>query len=876
MASPTLAVRVGILAAVIFGAVATVALVLATLFFIGLTAISPASLAIGVLILITIGAATALALAFAASAIAIGLLAFAVFVVVALVVAPQVGIAAVILFLVVMALALALAGNPLNIPFGLLLLALLLFPFFALGAGILGMGGALVVLSVLGFIALGFAVAWLIFRMHAMPLGLLGLGGLRRMPAVPLASVQDFVEAAIRLKGKEAQRQKPIDALTTVFTLGAGTRRERTANGHTFLFADSEAKQYSLDKPDQFTMGWTTMTQIDQRAAPLAAQFEDALTTAAAGTAAFWPNISRYWNPFGILPITLVTQTDIPRFTALLGRHWDSNVMGPLIQGGSLFVIDMTIFAAMDPPSVQMPRFTPATLAFLVFDKSTPLMPTFTPILIRVSDGSNTQVYRNVPTGLVTNNSWLYALQALKASTTCWGIWLGHVYRYHMVTAAMQMTMYQRLSSRHSVRQVLGLQSKHLIGFDSVLLFDWSFPPPTSCGTSIQFLQLTDAFAAGRNFFADDPETALAALNLPKDDFSNPLFSFADINLPAFAARLNAARTATPITDPVSVSVLASLSIATDGLLAAYGGGEDPALQTALVNDLNALIRGGPLTALVTGAGVALSVDTSTERAAAMPRTIRLNRMLLQDAYPAELWIMQWNLYPIAHYVVSIYRAAARYVGAVVASLYPSVASIAADAQLRRWMQASATQGNVQGLPVPLTTPAQLAAVLTSLIYRITAHGLARLAPVGNPGLTWVGNFPPCLEDSRLPDPLDPTGTGATPAADLTREQLLAFMPKTGTIGEMISFIFSFGFTDPFEPLIPVESANTTGGPDMELHPFIGLPVACDTALQIYRSEITGFIRYFVADANVLNQPAQMNFSATAAAIHQWEMNIEQ
>jgi len=37
--------------------------------------------------------------------------------------------------------------------------------------------------------------------------------------------------------------------------------------------------------------------------------------------------------------------------------------------------------------------------------------------------------------------AWLYALQAAKTSVTVYGIWLGHVYHWHLVTAAMQMTM---------------------------------------------------------------------------------------------------------------------------------------------------------------------------------------------------------------------------------------------------------------------------------------------------------------------------------------------------------------------------------------------------------------------------------------------------
>ena len=129
----------------------------------------------------------------------------------------------------------------------------------------------------------------------------------------------------------------------------------------------------------------------------------------------------------------------------------------------------------------------------------------------------------------VTTSTWLYALQAVKTSVTVWGIWLGHVYRLHMVTAAMQMTMFQRLPPVHPVRQVLGRQSEYLIPFDVILLIDWSIGPPTSIATSIEFLKLIDTFAAGRTFFEDDPQATLDALGLLKTDFSNPLFSMSEI-----------------------------------------------------------------------------------------------------------------------------------------------------------------------------------------------------------------------------------------------------------------------------------------------------------------------------------------------------------
>jgi hypothetical protein len=941
MAAPTLAFRVGILAGIVFGAVALIAVALAVIFFIGLASIPPPALAIGVLVFISLLAAIPLAIVFGAGALIVVVISLVLFLVVAFVAWPAAAVVAVLLFLVLLMLVRLAIGTPGVVPFSVLLLVLFLIPIGALLGGVLGPSGSLIVIAVLGYIALGIFVLWLLLNVQRMPIELLGLGGLRHMPGIPLASLPDFIEAAIRLKGKEAQRQIPIDAMTNRFELGAGTPHARTDDAKTFLFGgsardDAQAKQYSLDLPSQYAMGWTTFERVDARAAALAPEFEMAFFDPDVAGYEWWKNITRYWGPFGIVPMRRVATSELAGFKATIGPAWNDTAMGALANSGGLYVLDMTIFAKMDPTNESVPRFTPATLAFFsltttapplmrsgmpppaptppVPPPATPLIPPtpaplpepwFAPLLVQVSDGANgnTQTFTSAGAGPGTMNGWLYALQALKVSTTVWGIWCGHVYRYHIVTTAMQMTMFQRLPLLHPVRQVLGLQSKYTIGFDTVLLVDWSFPPPTSCGTSIQFLQLINEFAKGRVFNDDDPEVALAALGLPRATFSDPRFLFADVNLPGLAARLNAARTPptppTPV-DSAAVFLLGLLPLSNAGLATYVAGSENAPLQTLVVADLNALVAGPDLTATITAfPGFTASPDTTAAIAAlatanaavpaSAPAVIRaltdtVNRMLLQDAFAPDLWIMQWNLYPIARYVVSIYRIAQRYVGAVVAACYPNAAVLAADVEVHRWMEASgaALEGNIAGLPwpspvitpPPFMTPVELANVLTSLIYRITAHGMARLAPVGNPGLTWIGNFPPCLQDSRIPDPANPAGT--TPASDLTLAQLLAFMPRTGAMGEMIAFIFSFGFTDTFEPLIPVESANTTGLPDAELHPFVGLPPACDAALQAFRAEMIAFMRFFLADMNRLNSPAMMNFSATSSAIHHWEMNIEQ
>jgi len=200
------------------------------------------------------------------------------------------------------------------------------------------------------------------------------------------------------------------------------------------------------------------------------------------------------------------------------------------------------------------------------------------------------------------------------------------------------------------------------------------------------------------------------------------------------------------------------------------------------------------------------------------------------------------------------------YVEGVVAAVYPTDAGVAADAPLQAWLSASRNpdRGNINALPA-VTTRAGLTSVLTSLIYRVTAHGIARMAPAANPALTWVSNFPPCLEDSRLPDPNLRMPVG----------ELLSYMPKTKAMGQMISFLMTFGYAPPYIPFIPVAGV----GADL---PFSG-PSAegCNAALVAFRRSLRAFMTLYFDDANVQTAPANMNFQVTRAQAEQWELNIE-
>ena len=370
-------------------------------------------------------------------------------------------------------------------------------------------------------------------------------------------------------------------------------------------------------------------------------------------------------------------------------------------------------------------RFTPATVTLLTQDPATKAL---TPVAVRVSGaaGSGAQLYSRAS---ATGSAWLYALQAAKTSVTVYGIWLGHVYHWHIVTAAMQMALYNTVPVTHPLFLFLGPQSNYLIPFDDVLIVLWQYiAPPTSVSTAVQFLTLANRFAAGRGFFDDDPLVALANLGLQEADFT--------------------------VKDP-------------------------------------------------------------------------------------------WDRYPIVGRLLEIWGASSDYAAAFVNATYADDQAVASDSALQAWAAdcSSSSEGNVRGLP-PLHDQGRP---------RVRAHqpGLprhrarcARLNATPNPGLTFIANFPPCLQDATIP----------APASNFDTARLLAYLPRTGTIGEMVTFYFTFAFSVPYVPLIPLE------GIDANLA-FPGGPSEPRNQAQIaFRTRILDFINRY--DAGALQR-------------YQWPLNIE-
>jgi len=206
-----------------------------------------------------------------------------------------------------------------------------------------------------------------------------------------------------------------------------------------------------------------------------------------------------------------------------------------------------------------------------------------------------------------------------------------------------------------------------------------------------------------------------------------------------------------------------------------------------------------------------------------------------------------WDQYPIVRQYLKFWQATEEYINTFVETTYPDDSAVASDGDLRNWMAESAKpgEGNIKGLP-KMNSKEALTSVLTSLIYRISMHGSSRLSPTANPMLTFIANFPPCLQKSAIPEP----------SSEFDTKQLFEWLPKTGVIGKMITFYFIFVFSSPYKPFIPAT------GIESNLFFPNGLNDPRNQALVKYRQVVLYFIKAQYLPPN-------------SPQIGQWPLNIE-
>lgn len=576
--------------------------------------------------------------------------------------------------------------------------------------------------------------------------------GYSHLPAVPV-QLPDMLGTLLKLIGRYKEIQLSVNSLTNVYEID-----DQTASGYQFCFGrtrstvhedarneladklrtlsdddvmslfdhalgDTEGETWNteagsltelfLESPDQWSMSWPTLPEVCQRAQPLLPSWAASMTDPDTASAQLWPTIARYGLPYNLMMLRQVDESQTEGLASRFGDLWTSR-LDALAAAGNLYLIDLSLFESTEPVEVEgFPRFTPATVTLLRQD---PVTRALTPVAVRVSgyQGRDAQLYSQET---ATGGAWLYALQAVKTSVTVYGIWLGHVYPWHLVNAAMQMTMYNNIPSDHPIYQLLQPQSNWLIPLDNLFLLIWPhLTPPTSIHTTPSFLSLADAYAAGRDFFADDPPAKLAANGLREQDFTV----------------------------------------------------EEP-----------------------------------------------------------------WDQYLLVRQQLELWEASDQLATAFVDATYADDQAVADDEALQAWMTESSDRhgGNVQGLP-SMDGKQALLQVLRSLIFRGTVHGVARLNSAANPGLTFVANFPPCLQETEIPEP----------TAEITTEALLRFMPNAGTIGGMVNFYYVFSYSVPYTPLIP------NGGVTDDLYFPGGLEDPRNQALVKFRTAVMEFARGYDPD----------------------------
>jgi hypothetical protein len=534
------------------------------------------------------------------------------------------------------------------------------------------------------------------------------------LPAIPV-DVAGAIETLERLEIRAEQAMQAKQGLTEKFTIngvtrrayaflfGGGTnaaqrearralaeslrrnperapaelRRRLDRRGDDAILGETTTEALSLERPRQFSISWTNLDNVYEAGLRRLPEWASSLTDGDAASKQFWPTIAGHGFGFNLILPERVKGDRARDLRREFGAAWTRDIRAALA-AGNLYVLDMGRFEALQPRTVNgVPRFTPSTITLL---RRNPRTKSLTPVAIVVSgfEGRDRRLYSR---STATEGAWLYALQAAKASITLFGIWLGHVYHWHVVTAAMQMTMFNTLPAGHPVYRLLAPQSRFVIPFDDVLLAAWSeIGPPTSLATPNDFLALANDFAAGRSYFDDDPRTTLKQLGLRQKDFS-----------------------------------------------------------------------------------------------ASEP----------------------WDRYPVVQRLLAIWDLVAAYVETFVRATYPSDAAIAADGALATWIATAgssdpSTGGNIRGLP-EMDGRAALERVLKSLIYRITAHGISSLNSSSNPALTFVPNFPHCLQRTDIPKPRARIGT----------RRLLTYLPNTDTIAQAVNFYFTFAFSTPVVPFIP-------------------------------------------------------------------------
>ena len=220
-------------------------------------------------------------------------------------------------------------------------------------------------------------------------------------------------------------------------------------------------------------MSWTTFPDVYSAGLPRLAEWAATVDVTQADKAqrGVLLTIAREGLAYNLLLLKKVDSGDVVRWHELFGADWTA-ALDAAAQAGLLYVIDLRIYETLQPQQGGgLPRFTPSTVVVLVQDAATKAL---TP---------NSSAWRVAPTrpkifsrqGSTTASAWLCTPCRRPRSRTGRPRHLDRSrLSRHIVTAAMQMTMFPIPLKSNPARRLLEPQSSYLIPFDDVLLLKWS------------------------------------------------------------------------------------------------------------------------------------------------------------------------------------------------------------------------------------------------------------------------------------------------------------------------------------------------------------------------------------------------------------------
>ena len=123
---------------------------------------------------------------------------------------------------------------------------------------------------------------------------------------------------------------------------------------------------FSLEAPEQFTIGWTTFQDLFRHGYPHVEQYVKALTDPETATQQFWPMLRSTALPYNLFVLRKLTAATVTDYRTNFGTGWLSKY-DDLLSAGKLYGIDITVFGGLTPDrlSNNTVRFTPNSICLL-------------------------------------------------------------------------------------------------------------------------------------------------------------------------------------------------------------------------------------------------------------------------------------------------------------------------------------------------------------------------------------------------------------------------------------------------------------------------------------------------------------------------------